>query len=335
MSSDTLARLEAFIPKAQELALKGHFLRAAEMYGRAAEVACTLGADNLVAVHMQLRKHAMLASHVMAVPDDAADQRIRAAECNALLSGAAEVLERRRVAGTLQEGKCTAVEEAWRAGELQRDNAHFTAAQVASWVALVGYEEFMHGATNASGLLLLLHARRLTAEGSSAEQLQSFAEHVVHAAEMVQQPRRHGNAAVQFEVHFMDAFLSVATAGDTGLDARLVQLLADAWQRLLRSGVLDKRHIDMDIQLRASWLRSRFDLALESSMSAPNLRSCALAGCSATEAHPAHFKSCAACRTVVYCCREHQVAGWPAHKRACKAARKAQAEGNGAGPSGA
>ena len=30
---------------------------------------------------------------------------------------------------------------------------------------------------------------------------------------------------------------------------------------------------------------------------------------------------CAACKTVAYCCKEHQVEDWPAHKAACKAAR--------------
>ena len=77
---------------------------------------------------------------------------------------------------------------------------------------------------------------------------------------------------------------------------------------------------------------------MKESLNASGLRSCALAGCGAREAHPAHFKSCAACRAVVYCCREHQVAGWPAHKKACKAARKAAAAADvedGAGPGGA
>ena len=55
------------------------------------------------------------------------------------------------------------------------------------------------------------------------------------------------------------------------------------------------------------------------------LRSCALAGCGAQEAHVSQFGKCSACKTVSYCCREHQQAGWPAHKAACKAARKAAA----------
>ena len=83
-------------------------------------------------------------------------------------------------------------------------------------------------------------------------------------------------------------------------------------------------------------MQQEIQAALQRSLTAPGLRSCALDGCGAKEAHPAHFKSCAACRAVVYCCREHQVAGWPGHKKACKAARKAAAaEEDGAGPSGA
>jgi hypothetical protein len=54
-------------------------------------------------------------------------------------------------------------------------------------------------------------------------------------------------------------------------------------------------------------------------------RSCGLASCGAREAHPDHFKSCAACRGPVYCCKEHQTEHWPSHKAACKAARKAAA----------
>ncbi len=55
---------------------------------------------------------------------------------------------------------------------------------------------------------------------------------------------------------------------------------------------------------------------------APGLRRCGLAACGALEAHPSHLKSCAACRGVAYCCKEHQTEDWPSHKAACKAARK-------------
>jgi hypothetical protein len=51
--------------------------------------------------------------------------------------------------------------------------------------------------------------------------------------------------------------------------------------------------------------------------------------------HPAQFKLCAACTTVVYCCKAHQAEDWPSHKAACKAARKAAAaEPAGSAPRG-
>ena len=113
------------------------------------------------------------------------------------------------------------------------------------------------------------------------------------------------------------------------------QLLSAAWQRLQRSGVLELRRVEECIGSKVTE-RKAFQAAVHKSLNAPDLRSCALPGCGAKEAHPAHFKSCAACRTVVYCCREHKVAAWPGHKKACKAARKAQAEEDDvAGPSGA
>ena len=137
------------------------------------------------------------------------------------------------------------------------------------------------------------------------------------------------------EAKFTNALRSaVAFGGVRGLDTGLVQLLAGAWQRLQRSGVLQTRRIEERMGASAP-TEQAFLAAVDKSLTAPGLRSCALDGCGAKEAHPAHFKSCAACRAVVYCCREHQVAGWPGHKKACKAARKAAAADDEAGPSGA
>ena len=134
MSSDTLARVQAFSRKADELARKGHVLRAAENYGRSAEAARALGEDNLVVLHMRVLRGDMLLFHAVCAADvvsaDAHSLAAHRTECIALFSGATEVLERRRVAGTLLEGKCAAVEEAWSAY-----------CRGASWAALVGYEE--------------------------------------------------------------------------------------------------------------------------------------------------------------------------------------------------
>ena len=183
---------------------------------------------------------------------------------------------------------------------------------------------------------LLNNSGGIAAECSHAQFL-AFARFAVHAAELMQQPRRHDGMELPliYEPDFVAEFRTVvAEAAYIGLGPRVDQLLADAWRRLQLSGVLQSRHIDLRIEMIAPEHR-KHTATLENSLTAAGLRRCALPGCGAKEAHPAHFKSCAACRTVVYCCREHQVAGWPAHKKACKAARKAAEAEDEARPSGA
>ena len=333
MSSDVIARVDAFNKKAEELAEKGHLLRAAENFGRAAAAARALGADNLVTVHMLLRQ-SNLNGCFSAASADTADPRIRAAKRDfvTLLSDAVEALERRRVAGTLLDGKCAAAEEAWLASMIESANAIMPASEVASLAALVGYEVFLRAASDASRVVSFV----VGDFPAACSVLQSFAQHVVHAAELMQQPRRHSDVALPAEADFTKALRdAVAKSVANGHGAYpLVQQLADALRRLEHSGVLQPRAVEEGIAELAP-KKQAFLAAVQKSLTAPGLRTCALPGCGAREAHPAHFKSCAACRTVVYCCREHQVAGWPSHKKACKAARKAQAEEDGAGPSDA
>ena len=159
--------------------------------------------------------------------------------------------------------------------------------------------------------------------------------HATH--QLIEQPRRFEDIPFGYEANFVDTLRdAVAHAAANGLDAPLVQLLEGAWQWLQRSGLLEARCIERRIARDVATQQALKATTLKS-LTAPGRRSCALPGCSAKEAHPAHFKSCASCRTVVYCCREHQVEGWPGHKKACKAARNAAAaaEEDGAGPSGA
>ena len=198
MSSDVIARVEAFAEKATELCKKGHVLRAAENYGRAAEAARALGEDNLVVLHMQVRRANMLSvySTAVMVTSTTADPRVLAAhraECIALFSGAVEVLECRRLADTLLEGKCAPGEEVWRTFTGQQCNTNTPAAGMATLAALVGYEGFLHAAAYVVDVLRC--AGRFAAE-CSVEQFQSFARFVVHAAELMQQPRRHGGVAL-------------------------------------------------------------------------------------------------------------------------------------------
>ena len=194
MASDIIARADAFSEKAEELADKGHLLRAAENFGLAAEAARALGEDNLVLLNMRLRQGNMLGCFALAPDAAAVDPRIRAAhraESIALLSDAVAALGRRRAAGTLLEGKCGAAEEAWRAADFRRLNPDCPAAEAASVGALVGYDKFLQAAAMAS--IVLSRARAFAAECSSA-QVHSFSQHVLHAVELMQQPRHHSDA---------------------------------------------------------------------------------------------------------------------------------------------
>ena len=338
--TDTLARVLPFYRKALELSLKGHLVRAAEIYGRAAEAARALdpGADNVVVADL-LRFKAIELSHYwitsvhMQVTVDAGVLAAHRTEIVTLYSTATAILERRRVAGTLLEGRCSADEEAWVSVVL---NGGTSCAPVkkAGVGKLVGYDAFLFAASHILTEVLL--NTYVFAEGCPPSQFATFTQFVVHAIELMMLPRHRLT-----EENYAEALIAKAVSqavadsnslGQRGLDPCLVQLLTDAWQRVQQSGVLETRGLlENRLYLKLSAASERRTAANRAALTASGLRSCALAGCAAREAHPQHFKSCAACRAVVYCSREHQLEDWPSHKKACKAARKAAAESSAGG----
>jgi hypothetical protein len=95
-----------------------------------------------------------------------------------------------------------------------------------------------------------------------------------------------------------------------------------AWRRLQSSGVLQRRGILQCVSLNDA-LETHVAATAAATVAARGLHFCALPTCGAQEVHASQFKRCSACLSVVYCCKEHQVQDWPAHKAACRAARKA------------
>ena len=337
MSSEGIARVRALDRKAVELQGKGHSLRAADIYGRAVEAARNLvpGPDNLAALDMQLCQAATLhnyaviagghgaALNTMVITFSSDEFAAYRAECIALFSEAVAALERRRVAGTLMECECSEA--------LASRRVHSPAAEASCWAnKLVGYELFLHAAKFV--VYILLNAQ-LFAPECSAAQFETFAQHAVHATELMQQPHDRGTSVMPSEIEFVHMWLNtVDKLGHGGLNSRLVLKLTDAWQCLRRSGVLEARGLLNEHALLG--VRTTIDKtanAARTAIMSPGLRSCALPGCGVKEAHPQHFKQCSACKTVVYCCSEHHLQHWPAHKAACKAARKAAKSGGGAG----
>jgi hypothetical protein len=118
-----------------------------------------------------------------------------------------------------------------------------------------------------------------------------------------------------------------ALASRQRLLAPLAARMAAAQLRLQRSGVLEARNLSSRVaqQVDAAFASGHAHKR-EAACAPERLRCCALASCGAKEAHVKHFSHCVACKTVVYCSKEHQVADWARHKAPCKAARKAAAE---------
>jgi hypothetical protein len=95
-----------------------------------------------------------------------------------------------------------------------------------------------------------------------------------------------------------------------------------AWRRLQSSGILQRRGILQHMSGVVAY-NTHVIATAAATAAARGLHFCALHTCGAQEVHASQFKRCSACLSVVYCCKEHQVQGWPAHKAACRAARKA------------
>ena len=68
----------------------------------------------------------------------------------------------------------------------------------------------------------------------------------------------------------------------------------------------------------AAQSRAEFDARKRADIATHGLRDCALPSCCKTERTVKEFAGCSGCRSVVYCCLEHQALDWRAHKKACK-----------------
>ena len=85
--------------------------------------------------------------------------------------------------------------------------------------------------------------------------------------------------------------------------------------------------------------KAEFEARQRADIAKHGLRDCALLSCAKTERTVKEFAGCSGCRSVVYCCLEHQALDWRAHKKACREIEAARLSANeeagtvnGAGP---
>ena len=321
-----------------ELSVKGRFARAAEKFdaGAAAAAEELLAEDCLAVAYMRAAQADALTCHSLA-PTLTATERFetRKIVTSVLLPQCVSTLTRRKAAGTLLPGSCRAEEVAWWRAKAERKllhEGHSVEVACAGAEALgptLGFDAYMVAANVAHKVLFLLGPF-----GMSREVQLWHAAFVASALDSMADPCELPSIVVDNEKCMFcstpenllaqsarQSLLNALLCAKLDVDA--VSLLSDAWRRVERSGAIAMRELQDECDPGES-IRASYDAAAAEA-AARGLRKCALPGCAAKEVHVSHFKRCGACRTVAYCCREHQATDWPAHKAACKAARKAVA----------
>ena len=99
------------------------------------------------------------------------------------------------------------------------------------------------------------------------------------------------------------------------------------WRSEAVSSVLRARGVLQTGVATAMQMNAEFEARKRADIVKHGLRDCALPSCSKTEKSVKEFAGCSGCRTVVYCCLEHQALDWKAHKKACREAARLAEEG--------
>jgi len=335
MAPTSIALYEA----AQKLTDKGHYARGAEKFGAAAAAASQelAAEDCLVVAFLRAAQAESLNYHswVPTLPVTEAGEA-RLTIVSVLLPQLMSTLTRRMAAGTLLPGNCRAAKVAWLRAAKERKMLE-TGVRVevarACGVAVgpaVGFEAYVLAANVILVVLSVLTAMPREMQLSYAVFVASAFDLMAHPCELpcpiVDGVKKHGVPSTAERMLARSARMIFRNADVFSfVDGEAFSLLADAWQRVERSGAIAMRELDDTPAVPRDSINASFDAAAAEG-AVRGLQTCALADCAAKEVHVSQFKRCGACRTVAYCCREHQVEDWPAHKAACKAARKTAAD---------
>lgn len=341
MAEETIAAIVALQKRATEYSesAKCGYAAAAEKMQEAVVLAQRLPGlpeDNLVALYLMAERCRLLNSQASRTysqsgnKGDAIREILAASSSSLLLVTAA--LFRRMDAGTLQPGRCAPLEEAWFASfvaDLQQCEPDVSDPDPALFGPCVGLAAMYVAAGEALTETVFSFV--------SLPQREKFSL-VVRALDLLREPRPLEDSLLMPELNIVRKMLTFQEIVLSGPLQRIaaahpfvaaqLQQVTDAWARVQASDVLQQRGLDIagavnDFSGESSERKAEAASAL---LARRGLRSCNLASCGAKEVHVSHFKSCGACRAVVYCCKEHQVQAWPDHKAECMAARKAAAE---------
>jgi hypothetical protein len=314
---------------------KGHFARAAEKYADAVAAAQALHQPDCVVLARLQASHAeakLLHAETAGVPETERAGLMRCAFLE-ILPPAMASLERRLAAGTLQAGACRPHEVAWCAATTtfatalaaDRPNSAVsalpTAEEALAFSAYVGYDTYVRTAGGALKLCVVCtdsySAHTLNLSEATVVACSMFVEHAFDMMKL-----RTGDANMAEVGLLRNAQIIIEEQQRFRTSNKWQARILAAWRRLRNSGVLQRRGI-LECASFADADQAHVTATAAATAAARGLHFCALPACGAQEVHASQFKRCSACLSVVYCCKEHQVQGWPAHKAPCRAARKA------------
>ena len=342
MATVDLSRVLTPCIKAMKLEHKRLSARAAEHYEAAVEATRELHqpADCLMTAWLKGRHAGVILDHSKLEYVKPEDRTALQRKAPANLDEVMTVLRSRLTAGVLcVEGR--SVTEAAFARDVSKCYCKLWGGEERAHATYLFYDSHQDVANYAMVTcgMLLLHDHDPALPGHDAalalRQLKARYDFAGSALDLISQPSLAQYALFVAEELLVENVLFIEkTVAETGGDSSMTQLfsgLLAAWRRFQQSSTLRSRGTGAQIRYDKAFLADQ-ESARSAAEAGRDLRRCALAACAAHEVRVSQFKACGACMQVAYCCKEHQVADWPAHKAACKAARKAAAQ---AAPSGA
>jgi hypothetical protein len=312
----------ALTNKRYELVGLGHTARANAYSARVLAAAKAFGVrDCLIVAYLQIAEVEDIYTHAQQATDMGEKRRLHT-QAVELLAVAVASLQRRHAADTLLAG-CHSYEVEWYTRTMENivsadGGLPGSPTHHGRMVSSFGHHTFLNAAATPTLAVCTCPI--------SPQVLRSFWRFIADAADALLAVRLSmGSVARQTaELALLRNVRNMLGQPRRTLQQDAVETprLLETWRRVEECGLLVEQQVDR-IEAVRDQLLQRLAAAEASAAAAPGLRRCGLPGCGARETHPDHFKTCAACRKVGYCSKEHQTEHWPDHKAPCKAARKA------------
>ena len=232
------------------------------------------------------------------------------------------LVERRRLAGTLLYSKCAPHEVEWaRQYHPNAAASGCAASETAPDARFIGYEVYLRVVHLG---LFWLHLSRNPAKVAppTAAQTQQILSCAGNALDLMSAPWLKNITCYNYEAAFVAEVHRITRSDEAHISHEHRDALTAAFDRLVDIGMLENRDTAEAVH-RMRHETQQLKAKAKAENEAPERQSCA--HCGARELHVAHFKRCSACKGPRFCSKDCQLANWPQHKAACKAARKAAA----------